>query len=177
MAPNRTQLQNLMQKSGESFKGYAQRWRELAARVQPPMMERELIDLFMGTLQGPYYERMIGNTSAGFSDLVLAGERVETGIKLGKIQNVASSSGVKKPYIGAPKKREGETSDVSSYRGGGRNYQVPYQQAASVTIPAPQPQQQQNFQRKPYQITQRRERHFDTPPMSYAQLLPHLLQL
>ncbi|MCI55253.1 gag-pol polyprotein, partial [Trifolium medium] len=37
IAPNRMQLQNLNQKSDESFKEYAQRWRELAARVQPPL--------------------------------------------------------------------------------------------------------------------------------------------
>ena len=62
----------------ESFKEYAQMWRELAARVQPPLMERELIDMFMITLQGPFYEHMIGSTSAGFADLVMAGERIPT---------------------------------------------------------------------------------------------------
>ncbi|XP_050914773.1 uncharacterized protein LOC127129670 [Lathyrus oleraceus] len=54
MAPNRMQLQNLSQKGSESFKEYAQRWRELASRVQPPLLENELVDMFMGTLQGPY---------------------------------------------------------------------------------------------------------------------------
>lgn len=38
--PNRTQLQNLTQKSDETFKEYAQRLRELAANVQPPLLER-----------------------------------------------------------------------------------------------------------------------------------------
>ncbi|KAI5408349.1 hypothetical protein KIW84_054249 [Lathyrus oleraceus] len=51
MAPSRTQLQSLCQKSSESFKEYAQRWRELAARVQPSMLERELTDMFISTLQ------------------------------------------------------------------------------------------------------------------------------
>jgi hypothetical protein len=37
MAPSRTQLQNMTQKEGESFKIYAQRWRELAAQVRPPL--------------------------------------------------------------------------------------------------------------------------------------------
>ena len=81
LAPNHTQLQNLTQGSHESFKAYAQRWRELAARVQPPLLERELVDMFMNTLQGPYYSAMIGCTSTGFTDLVMAGERVEAGIK------------------------------------------------------------------------------------------------
>ncbi|XP_050893780.1 uncharacterized protein LOC127100592 [Lathyrus oleraceus] len=59
MVPNRTQLQNLTQKSEETFKEYTQRWRELATRVQPPLLERELIDMFMGNLQGPYLDRML----------------------------------------------------------------------------------------------------------------------
>lgn len=39
MALNRNQLQNLTQKSNETFKEYAQHLRELAARVQPPPLE------------------------------------------------------------------------------------------------------------------------------------------
>ncbi|XP_050909313.1 uncharacterized protein LOC127123099 [Lathyrus oleraceus] len=50
MAPNHTQLQNLTQNSEETLKEYAQCWRELAARVQPPLLERELVDMFMGSL-------------------------------------------------------------------------------------------------------------------------------
>lgn len=85
MAPNQTQLQNLTQKYDETFKEYAQRWRELDARVQPPLLEREIIEMFMGNLQGPYLDIMVGSTSWGFSDLVLAGERIENMIKMGKI--------------------------------------------------------------------------------------------
>lgn len=40
MAPNRMQLQSLTQKSEESFKEYAQHWTNLAARVQPPLLEK-----------------------------------------------------------------------------------------------------------------------------------------
>ena len=85
MAPNRTLLQNLTQKSDETFKEYAQWWMELAARVQPLLLERELIDMFIGNLQGPYLDRMVGSTSSGFSDLVLADERIENMTKMGKI--------------------------------------------------------------------------------------------
>lgn len=35
MAPDRTELQNMKKKSTESFKEYAQRWRDKAAQVQP----------------------------------------------------------------------------------------------------------------------------------------------
>ena len=50
MAPDRRQLQNMSQKEKESFKEYAQRWRELASLVEPPLAEKELTGLFMDTL-------------------------------------------------------------------------------------------------------------------------------
>ena len=40
MTPTRTLLQNLSQNRDESIKEYAQRWREMAAKVQPLILER-----------------------------------------------------------------------------------------------------------------------------------------
>ncbi|XP_058743213.1 uncharacterized protein LOC131616015 [Vicia villosa] len=101
MAPDRMQLQNMSQKKDESFKEYAQRWREMASRVQPPLMDKELVDIFMSTLQGPYYDKMVGSISSGFSNLVVIGERIEDGIKNGKIQGAPSGSyQAKKSYDG-----------------------------------------------------------------------------
>ncbi|MCI69307.1 hypothetical protein A2U01_0090568, partial [Trifolium medium] len=74
MAPDRTQLQNMSQKKDELFKVYAQRWRELAAQVRPPLLETELVDMFTNTLQGAYYEKMVGSVSSVFADLVKIGE-------------------------------------------------------------------------------------------------------
>ena len=70
--------------SSEGFKDYAQKWRDLAGRVQPPLSERELVDMFFGTLSGPFFNHLIGSSSAGFTELILTGERVEVGIKSGK---------------------------------------------------------------------------------------------
>ncbi|XP_050919190.1 uncharacterized protein LOC127136700 [Lathyrus oleraceus] len=157
MAPNRTQLQNLTQRSEESFKEYAQRWRELASRVEPPLLERELVDMFMGNLQGPYLDRMVRSTSSGFSDLVLAGERIENMIKMGKIQNSAStSSASKKPFVPYGKKREGETNVASIIRT--RNPTYP-QVAAIAPV---HPSQQQPFA-IPVQ-TQQQQRELGPPP-------------
>lgn len=50
MMLNRAQLQNLTQKTEESFKEYAQRWRDLAAGVQPLILKKELVDMFMSKL-------------------------------------------------------------------------------------------------------------------------------
>ncbi|XP_058747884.1 uncharacterized protein LOC131620735 [Vicia villosa] len=80
LAPTRTQLQSMSMGPRESFKEYAQKWRDLAGRVQPPLADRELVDMFMGTLTGPFYSYLLGSSSAGFTDLILTGERVESGI-------------------------------------------------------------------------------------------------
>lgn len=47
-----------------------------------------------GKSTGPGLNTMVGSTSYGFSHLVLASERIENMIKMGKIQNSASTSDV-----------------------------------------------------------------------------------
>ncbi|XP_045802357.1 uncharacterized protein LOC123895936 [Trifolium pratense] len=117
MAPDRTQLQNMSQKEGESFRVYAQRWRELAAQVRPPLLEVELVDIFTNTLQGAYFERMVGSVSSSFSDLVKIGERIENGIKSGKIQaTVGSQCTSKEPANSFTKKKDEETNAVTPKR-------------------------------------------------------------
>ena len=98
MAPNHMELQNLSQKGTESFKEYAQRWRELDSCVQPPLSENKLVDMFMGTMQGPYYKNMIGSVSTGFAYLVIIGERIENGLKSGKIGKSSSNQNSNKRY-------------------------------------------------------------------------------
>ena len=72
--------------ASEGFKDYAQKWRDLAGRVQPLLSDRELVDMFLGMLSGPFFNHLIGSSSAGFTELILTGERVEVGIRSGKIQ-------------------------------------------------------------------------------------------
>lgn len=59
LAPNWTQLEDMAQKNNDSFIEYDQRQRELAARVHPSLLGKELIDMFMGTLQVKYIENMV----------------------------------------------------------------------------------------------------------------------
>ena len=77
------------------------------------MTDKELNKTFFNTLKAPYYDRMIGNSNINFSDMVSAGEMIESGVKLGKIEGME----VKKPVL---KKREGETHAVS-YQGKANN--------------------------------------------------------
>lgn len=50
MAPTRLQLQNQSQRSNETFKEYAQRWREIGSRIRTMLSDNELVDIFMGIL-------------------------------------------------------------------------------------------------------------------------------
>ena len=69
LAPTRTQLRIISMGSGEGFKDYAQKWRDLAGRVQPPLSDRELVDMFLSTLSGPLFNHLIGSSSSGFTEL------------------------------------------------------------------------------------------------------------
>ena len=74
----------MCKKEHESFKEYAQKWRDLAAQVAPPMTEREMITMIVDTLSVLYYEKMVGYTPSSFADLVFVGKRIEVGLKRGK---------------------------------------------------------------------------------------------
>ena len=107
--PDRISLQNMEKKATEMFLEYAHMWRDLAAQVQPPMTDKELNKMFFNTLEAPYYDWIIGNLNTNFSDVVSAGEMIESRVKLGKIK----STKARKP---TSKKKEGETHAVS-YQG------------------------------------------------------------
>ncbi|KAH1246949.1 hypothetical protein GmHk_06G016942 [Glycine max] len=84
------------------------RWRDLAAQVAPPMVEREMITMMVDTLPVFYMP-------SSFADLVFAGERIEVGLKRGKFDYVSSTDANAK-RIGATgaKRKEGDAHAVSS---------------------------------------------------------------
>jgi len=112
MASDRMQLQNMCKKGHKSFKEYTQRWRDLAAQVAPPMMEREMIIVMVDTLPIFYYEKMVGYTPSSFADLVFAGERIEVGLKKGKSDNPALINA--KTRANKEDEKEGETHVVTA---------------------------------------------------------------
>ena len=61
-------------KGHESFKEYAQRWRDLASQVAPLMMKKEMITMIVDTLLVFYYEKMVGYTPSSFANLVFTGK-------------------------------------------------------------------------------------------------------
>ena len=132
-------------------------WKGAAA-----LTDRELIDMFLGTLSGPFFNHLMGNSSAGFTELILTGERIEAGIKAGKIQEAAPADAHKKPYSG---KKE---SNVVHSKKGRHDQHV-----GATQISNPRPAQQgQGQQRK--EVAPKRQ--FTKINMSLDQALQQMLK-
>ena len=84
-AMTRSELSTHKMKSGETFRAYAQRWRQMAAEVQPPMTEKEMISEFIKLLLEPFYSYMLGAHMGEFSHLFEIGERVDSLTKSGRL--------------------------------------------------------------------------------------------
>src|SRR3954470_7211099 len=167
LAPTRMQLQSMSMGPKESFKEYAQKWRDLAGRVQPSLNDRELVDMFMGTLTGPFYSHLLGSSSSRFTELILTGERVENGIRSGKIQVGSASGTTRKPYQG-----RNESNAIHSQKSRGKEDQN--QSVGAVLISAPISQQvpRQDYQHK----TDKPRRKYIPINMPLSQVLQHLLK-
>ncbi|XP_058784454.1 uncharacterized protein LOC131659261 [Vicia villosa] len=138
------------------------------------MTEHEMIDMFTSTLSGHYY--LACSASANFSKMVRYGERVEMGLKIGKIQLGAfsNSAGGKKQAEGYARRKEGNADAIYGRRGSGRNNS----QVNAVMIPVPQQQEQgQRSNNDRYPPRTRPHRKIDPIPMTYAQVLQHLLKI
>ncbi|RDY08086.1 hypothetical protein CR513_07722, partial [Mucuna pruriens] len=98
MAPECSQLLNMAKGEKEAFKEYAQCWRELAARIQPLLSDKEMVTIFINTLPLPFYEKMVGNVLSDFVNLLLIGERVKVRMKEGKIALEATTSHTSESY-------------------------------------------------------------------------------
>ncbi|XP_040934555.1 uncharacterized protein [Gossypium hirsutum] len=108
IVPNRITLQNMKKKSSESFRQYAQRWREVVTQVQLPLLEKETTMLFINTLKAPFINYMLGSVIKSFAYIVMSGEMIENAIRCGKIETGESMR------RSALKKKESEVSNVSS---------------------------------------------------------------
>jgi len=99
IAPDRTSLSNLRKKDKESIREYAQRWRESAAQVHPSFLDKEMVTLFADTLKAPYYEHVIGSSAQQFTDAVVACERIEQGVKSGRISAPTEKRGFERKEV------------------------------------------------------------------------------
>ncbi|XP_070044621.1 uncharacterized protein [Nicotiana tomentosiformis] len=85
IAPDRNSLSNLKKKPTESFREYAIKWREQAARVKPPMDVHELITIFFQAQEPDYFQNMMSAVGKSFSEAIKIGKMAENGLKTGKI--------------------------------------------------------------------------------------------
>jgi len=95
IAPDRTSLSILEKRDKESIREYAQRWRDLAAQVHPPLLDKEMVTLFANTLKDPYYEHVMGSSAQQFTNVVAVAERIEQGVKSGRISAPVEKRGFK----------------------------------------------------------------------------------
>jgi len=99
----------------KSFKEYAQCWRDLAAQVAPPMVEREMITMIVDTLPVFYYEKLVGYMPSSFADLVFVGERIEVGLKRGKFDYISpAGTSSRRTKTAGEKRKEGDAHAVTS---------------------------------------------------------------
>jgi hypothetical protein len=112
IAPDRTSLMTMEKGNQESVRAYAQRWRDQAIHVQPPLIETEMVTLFANTFKAPYYEHLMGSSAQHFYDAVRIAERIEQGIRSGRIMEPVE----KKGFVG--KRKETEVNGLEgSYKG------------------------------------------------------------
>jgi hypothetical protein len=93
----------------------------LAAQVHPPLLEKEMVALFANTLKAPYYEHVMGSSAQQFTNVVAVAERIEQGVKSGRI-----SAPMEKKGFGV-KKREIDhvKSSYKSKKGQFQRYNTP----------------------------------------------------
>jgi len=88
--PDRLSLTKFEKKHNESFREYGFRWREQAARVDPPMKESEMVDYFLQALEPTYYAHLVSAVGKSFNEVVKMGGMVEEGLKTNKIMSYSA---------------------------------------------------------------------------------------
>ncbi|XP_071912119.1 uncharacterized protein [Coffea arabica] len=193
LAPTRTTLEGIKRKPSEDHKTYAKRWRKIAAKVEPPMTEDEIIRTFIKAHDPPYFEEIFRMTGCSFAAIVNKLEEFDDFVKAGKIVNVSAlksqldalqsqgSNGKKQQF----KKQEGETAFVWNRNPVPRprprqypTYSNPYPYYSSphpvyhtnTTHPRPRPNYN-NSPMTPFQISQPNFQQVQPRP-PYNQLFP-----
>ncbi|XP_070005378.1 uncharacterized protein [Nicotiana sylvestris] len=79
IVPDHLSLTKIEKKTSESFREYGFRWREQAARVNPPMEEREMVEYFLQALEPTYFSHLISAIGKSFNEVVKMDGMVEEG--------------------------------------------------------------------------------------------------
>ena len=89
LIPDEKSLTSITKKNTESFREYAIRWREQAARVKPPMKESKIVEVFIQAQDEIYYQHLLPALGKPFIEVLKIGEMIEEGIKTGRIMSFA----------------------------------------------------------------------------------------
>ena len=104
--------------------------------------------MFVETFQSPYYEHVLGNVSSYFSDIVIIGERVEYGLKSGRIAQKSSAvnNARKLGFNNNNRKKEGEVQAASTvpHWGGYQNQFRPNYRPSQTYVASAVPNYQYN---------------------------------
>ncbi|XP_071926146.1 uncharacterized protein [Coffea arabica] len=90
LAPTRTTLEDAKRRPSEDHKTYAKRWRKIAAKVEPPMTEDEIIRTFIKAHDPPHFEEIFRMTGCSFAAIVNKLEKYDDFVRIGKIVNVSA---------------------------------------------------------------------------------------
>jgi len=116
----------------KTFREYAQRWREKTSQVQPSLSDKEIVRVFVKTLDGAYFEKLLGCVTNRFSNVVIAGEQVEDAIKEDKLSGLSSHQDKSiKPGF---QKKEGDVHVINpeNYTSKNNSHQPTYQSTTSL---------------------------------------------
>ncbi|XP_070009707.1 uncharacterized protein [Nicotiana sylvestris] len=168
IAPDHNSLSNMKKKLTESFREYAIKWREQAARVKLPMDNHELITVFLEAQEPDYFQNMMSAMCRPFAEAIKIGEMIENGLKTGRIVSQATLKAT--------------TQAIQNGSGSFANRKK-RDEGTSPAPRGPQPQQQ-NFRapynarpRKDYGREQRPAEKFTPLAESYSSLFQKLKQM
>ncbi|XP_070043630.1 uncharacterized protein [Nicotiana tomentosiformis] len=168
ITPDRNSLSNLKKKPTESFRAYAIKWREQAARVKPPMDEHELITVFLQAQEPDYFQNMMSAVGKSFSEAIKIGEMVENGLKTGKIISQAvlkaatQAVQIESDNFSDTNEKDGETMMTIWSRRGPRRISRRYEQPHQVSDDSPEhyyPPQNPQYSIAPLQYIVQPPRH------------------
>ncbi|XP_070056848.1 uncharacterized protein [Nicotiana tomentosiformis] len=165
---DRNSFSNLKKKPTESFRVYAIKWREQAARVKPPMDDHKLITVFLQAQEPDYFQNMMSAVGKSFSEAIKIGEMVENGLKTGKIISQAvlkaATQAVQIEFdnFSDTNEKDGETMMTIRSRRGPRRTSRRYEQPHQVSDDSPEhyyPPQNPQYSIAPLQYVVQPPRH------------------
>ncbi|XP_075089823.1 uncharacterized protein LOC142171362 [Nicotiana tabacum] len=168
IAPDRNSLSNLKNKPTESFREYAIKWREQAARVKPPIDDHKLITVFLQAQEPYYFQNMMSTVGKSFSEAIKIGEMVENGLKTGKIISQAvlkattQAVKIESDNFSDTNEKDEETMMTIRSRRGPRTTSRRYEQPHQVSYDSPEhyyPPQNPQYSIAPFQYVVQPPRH------------------